>query len=261
MITLGELKDKIYELDKLGDRVSNDSVSRRRELELLEQHLDIHHIKRYHSRRAAQDWLDSKNLRHDKLKKVLVGKSEKSKVKCMYLMMYAHFEGLIRYSLRDYLKILGGPDSVVRDFHPKLFGFYVRKYELSCNGSGEDFRILKNGVPVSTDIWPHDFDRRVLVGYKGLSTKNCSDIFDRFDLCQNNKNEEVKTALNALDVLVRVRNGIAHGDPKDNFQDLKMIDEAIVVQHIDSVYTLMSAFQNDLAEKCEDLKEVYSGYA
>lgn len=209
--------------DDLEQQISADSAIRKKEIIELEQALGLAQSVRPSVERMTEvgprvfsgvydngdDWLPSKAV-----------------MRTYYVMLYSHWEGFVKQSLRSYYRNLGCVRVEDADQYPKLW-IKVAKNALSSyiNKSLSEEAVRKKGLPAfppglfsDAKIGLTEPQIDELVDVK--SNLNFSQFVNVMELCGISVPESLLSNRASIDRIVFIRNGVAHGDSAEKFRNL-----------------------------------------
>ncbi|WP_462398587.1 MAE_28990/MAE_18760 family HEPN-like nuclease [Corynebacterium falsenii] len=253
---------------------SSNLNGRFREISVLEGALEIKHVRVWRDRKKAPTFPEIPL--HDYLRGEEIQEAPRSKsrpyrlaqTRCMYLMVYSHWEGFCKYALQEYLKALNPIPLHIERHHPNLLSRIVLKTSEDLQapshnaGHSESFLHWKQ-ISKSLGLLGDEADlpisekhiKAIVKTDSNLSPDVAADLFNSFDLytlAERFRQPDVKVNLKKL---VQVRNGIAHGDSSPTYRDLRMVQDEYIVEMVDFVRDLMTTVLNELEIKIDDITD------
>ncbi|MDK7140073.1 MAE_28990/MAE_18760 family HEPN-like nuclease [Corynebacterium simulans] len=217
----------------LQDRLAKESAWRKRELLYLRQQLGLNY--QIFSKKSEEGGVEISyeyvaTLEILETQKEPEGPPAQTK-RALFLMVYAHWEGFIKHSIKVYLHYLSYLREDERPFHPTLFRKLLINRLASQKEKAECLPKKDADADLSQIVQLSPFDST-----KGVRLQIDDATIEEFSNTNSNLDFEQLTQLieslnlpfpdfftqnrPIINTLRRIRNGISHGDPAEEFVEL-----------------------------------------
>lgn len=251
---------------------SSNLNGRFREIGVLEGALEIKHVRVWRDRKKAPTFPDiplHEYLRGEEIQEAPRHKSKPyrlAQARCMYLMIYSHWEGFCKYALQEYLKALNPIPLRIGRHHPNLLSRILLKtsedLQVPSHNAGHDesfsrWKQISDSLCLLDDRVDLPISERhiqtIVRTDSNLNPDVAVKLFNSFDLYRLSERFRQPDVQVNLKKLVQVRNGIAHGDSSPTYRELRMVQDEYIVEMVDFVRDLMTTVLNELEIKIDDI--------